>query len=232
MLLVLRDRTRASSKEVLLLAVGDLIDLGLWRVEQRRRRLRRTTALVATGDPVPGDLPDPLAFVQDLLTKAAADAGTTDDLDSLARWFGRHARRAGSVTATRALEQLVTDGLLARDPKLRVTTAGEAVLRDVPPGAPKPVLVAAGSKRRREDPVEPLRFAGGSAAGTVWAGAVGAGMAAVWVSGYDNGVSGSDGGGWGFGGGDGSGGDGGDGGGGDGGGGCGGGGGGCGGGGN
>jgi hypothetical protein len=149
LLLVLRRRTAASSTEVLTLAIDDLVARDLWRIEPRRRRLRRVTALVRTDTPEPGGLPAPLPFVHRLLEKAIADPGISDDIRSVAQWFGYNASRAGNVASREALEQLIRDGLLTRSPKLALTPAGTRVLEhaNADGGTASPALARSFSHR-------------------------------------------------------------------------------------
>lgn len=191
--LVLRDRTHAEGEQVLLLALGDLVDLGLWTVQSGRRGLRRRTLLARTAAPVPEALPESLAFVHGLLEKAVARDAEAD-VEAVARWFGRHARRAGPTAAKLAIDDLIRSGHLERHAGtgfrgLRATPAGEAVLAEVPPR--EEVVGQLGrAPGRRAARRELLPGGFGWAAGVAGAAALAGAVSDAWASGHATGVAG------------------------------------------
>src|SRR5262249_24085122 len=114
--LILRDRTRSDVDQVVLAAIGDLVNEGVWRHEHRGWALRRRHLLArASRAPLDGDVPEPLRFIDGLLVRAAADPEVGDDMKRMATWIGRNAHGAGTTAVHKGIDQLVADGLLTSE---------------------------------------------------------------------------------------------------------------------
>lgn len=166
--LVLRDRTRTDTQDVLIVAIEDLVLLGAWTHDRRRRGLRRIDVLDPAGPKQ--TLPEPLRFVDAQLRRVPGDEAGRRDLPAVARWFAQNDRRAGTSAVHSTLDGLLEDGFLERTP--RTPKAG-------------PALVPTERGRRELDelaqrPAAP-RPAGGRAAfadADSW-------MAAAWTAAYE-----------------------------------------------
>lgn len=175
--IVLRDRTRADPREVLLAAVDDLIREGVWRLGTRRGRwLLRERCLVPVR--TPADSPEPLTGADRLLRGAPCDAQGYYPVRETARWIARQGQLALSRTVRATLLDMVERGYLegyttelgARSNRL--SQRGEAALRGMPPRPPR-------SHRNRPRPLAPVRFRFEPGFEPVTAGLV-----AAWLAGF------------------------------------------------
>jgi hypothetical protein len=183
--LVLRDRTLANADDVLLVAVDDLVHVGVWVHRKslagaRRATLTPTTAAV--------ELPEPLLYVDDLLRRVPAErADGRRQIRATARWIGRHARGASTTAVHKAIEDLVTRGYMERAllpngaTTLRTTQAGDLALAGMPPADARHELPR--RSRRAERRVSlPLGGAG-------LASPLGLAFISTWSGGFDQGCT-------------------------------------------
>lgn len=135
--LVLRDRSNADPRQVLALALDELVASGVWTTGREWRRLRRARTLTPAAGAPPSDLAEPLRALDALLRRATADLGAPLAAADAGAWCAVHAEPAVEGLARRTLDDLVARDLLVREAtRLRVTTAGErAIATSAPPPA-------------------------------------------------------------------------------------------------
>jgi hypothetical protein len=167
--LVLRDRTRADVDAVMLAVIGDLVADGVWCHSRRWSGLRRRHLLQRVdAQPLGADIPEPLRFVDGLLTRASDAPDVGGDVKRIAAWVGRNARGVGTTVVHKAIDQLVADALLTAD--WRPTPAGEEALANIPP-------------RDRDE--EALGLGG---AGIAWGWDAASGIGGLWAAGHASGA--------------------------------------------
>lgn len=137
--LVLRDRTNADHQQVLAHALDALVADGTWRAGRAWRGLRRVRTLTPRRAAAAG-LPEPLAALDAILRRAAADLGTPLPVPAAGAWSALHAEGDVETLPRRALDSLLAAGLLASDGRrLTLTRSGEDALATArPPAAVRP----------------------------------------------------------------------------------------------